>query len=134
MHKRTKYTLLIVVVVILSGYVFIKQMDSPEPLVKKTIEQATAGNVHDLPLSEENKNKLLSFFTDEVNPYHAKSTIRLINKTNKTSEFLVSLEQINYTENNEIEHIKHGSILIQVEQVTLFQYRIANVDIQRKFE
>ena len=134
MNKRKKYSIYIVfVIVILLGYIYImNQMNCAESLVKKTIEQSIVGNINDLPISENDKNTLQSFYTNEVNLDLIKSSIRLINKTNESSEFLVNFEQINYAKNNEVKNVIHGYLLIEVEHSSIFKCNIVNIEIKRE--
>ncbi|MBJ6361754.1 hypothetical protein JFN88_10715 [Paenibacillus sp. MAHUQ-46] len=137
MNKTIKYSLffIILIIIILGSIYFIKQFKCPELLVKKTIERSIQGKFNDLELSEENKNTLRSFFNNnELLSDRIHSSIRLINKINKVSNYLVSIEQINYTDAGDVLDIIDGNLLIQIDHSSIFQCHILNVEIQKNIE
>ncbi|MEK4248067.1 hypothetical protein [Paenibacillus sp. FSL W7-1287] len=138
MNIRKKYTLyyiIIVVVIILLGYIYLmKQINCPEALVKKTIEQFIKGNINDLSISENDKKTLSTFLIKGMRLDNINTSIRLINKTNKVSEFLVNFEEINYTDNNELSNVTYGYLLIDVDHSSLFNCNIVNIEIIKKMD
>jgi len=111
-----------------------KQINCPEALVKKTIEQFIKGNINDLSISENDKKTLSAFLIKGMRLDNINTSIRLINKTNKVSEFLVNFEEINYTDNNELSNVTYGYLLIDVDHSSLFNCNIVNIEIIKKMD
>ncbi len=120
------------IVILLGSIYFFQQIKCPELLVKDTIEKSIGGKLNDLEISEESKNTLYSFFSNIAPSNHIQSSIKLINKTNRVSEFLISIEQINYTDNNDVLNVIHGNIRIEINHSSFFQCHISNIEILKK--
>lgn len=129
MNRRKAVIIFGIIVLIICGF-FLTQYYFSNKFISQVTQKLNTQNYNQLEISEVQRDIIISFFSEVSTDTPINS--KIVSRTNNIKELLVSVKEINYTDDNKVSHVINGSLLLQIKRINFFQYQIIDIKIMEE--
>ncbi|WP_156889551.1 hypothetical protein [Paenibacillus harenae] len=104
----------------------------PKSTVKKVLEQSINDIYANIPISEESKDKLETFFVKKTESKNLNYSIKGLYNDGRKTELLVSLNNFHCSNNNELLQIEEGYVSFQLHRLSIIKWTTIDVVIVKE--